>query len=117
MSSDMKTFLASAALVLGIGAASAAMGPQAAPPPSGQSSSASAALPSGSANRPSDYVVGSQDVLKITVFDEPTMSGTYRIDSDGSFQYPMLGRVAAGGRSVRDIEQMLKSKLEDGFIK
>jgi polysaccharide export outer membrane protein len=64
-----------------------------------------------------DYVVGPQDVLKVTVFDEPTMSGTYRVDSDGSFQYPMLGRIQAAGLKVRDIEQMLKSRLEDGYIR
>jgi polysaccharide biosynthesis/export protein len=69
------------------------------------------------ANRSSDYVVGSQDVLKITVFDEPTMSGSYRVDTDGSFQYPMLGRVAVGGMRVRQVEQMLKTRLEDGYIK
>jgi polysaccharide export outer membrane protein len=63
-----------------------------------------------------DYVVGPQDVLKIIIFDEPTMSGTYRVDADGTFQYPMLGRVAAGGMRVRDIAQMLKTKLEDGYI-
>jgi polysaccharide export outer membrane protein len=79
-----------------------------------QQPSGPSALPASSS---SDYVVGPQDVLKITVFDEPTMSGTYRVDADGSFQYPMLGRVAAAGMRVRDIAQMLKTKLEDGFIK
>src|SRR4030095_11302823 len=68
-------------------------------------------------NRSSDYVVGVQDLIKITVFDEPTMSGSYRVDTDGSFQYPMLGRVAVGGMRIREVEQMLKTKLEDGYIK
>jgi polysaccharide export outer membrane protein len=63
-----------------------------------------------------DYVVGIQDVLKVTVFDEPTMSGSYRVDSDGSFQYPMIGRVPAVGMKPRDIAQYLKMKLEDGYI-
>jgi polysaccharide export outer membrane protein len=65
---------------------------------------------------PNEYVVGTQDVLKVTVFDEPTMSGSYRVDSDGSFQYPMLGRVPATGMKPRDIAQFLKTKLEDGYI-
>ena len=69
------------------------------------------------ATHSSDYVVGAQDVLKITVFDEPTMSGSYRVDTDGSFQYPMLGRIAVGGMRVREVEQMLRTKLEDGYIK
>ena len=64
----------------------------------------------------SDYVVGVQDVLKITVFDEPSLTGTYRVDPDGSFQYPLVGRIDAGGKRVRDIEQLLKAKLEDGYI-
>src|SRR6185369_13918860 len=71
----------------------------------------------GFANRSSDYVVGAQDVLKITVFDEPTMSGSYRVDTDGSFQYPMLGRLPVGGMRIREVEQMLKARLEDGYIK
>lgn len=70
-----------------------------------------------SASSSSDYVVGPQDVLKIIVFDEPAMSGTYRVDADGSFQYPMLGRVSAAGMRVRDIAQLVKTKLEDGYLK
>lgn len=103
MKTDMKTFLTSACLVLALALLSA--------------QSSSAPVFSGQDGRPSDYVVGPQDVLRITVFDEPTMSGSYRVDADGSFQYPMLGRVTAGGRSVRDIEQLLRTKLEDGYIK
>ena len=109
MKTDNKTFL-TGCLVLAIGLLSATAGAQTATPPSTQ-------LPSVSASGAPDYVIGPQDVLKITVFDEPTMSGTYRVDTDGSFQYPMLGRVAAAGRSVRDMEQMLRTKLEDGYIK
>lgn len=90
-----------------------------------QSSDTSSARASGTqtqppqtfANRSSDYVVGAQDVLKITVFDEPTMSGSYRVDTDGSVQYPMLGRVTVGGMRVREVEQIIKTKLQDGYIK
>ena len=104
MKIQMKTLTASAYVVaiLGIWSASAA---------------AQTAQEAPAANRPSEYVVGASDVLKITVFDEPTMSGTYRVDTDGSFQYPMLGRVPVAGLRVRDIEQMIKTKLEDGFIR
>lgn len=66
---------------------------------------------------PSDYVVGTQDVLKVTVYDEPSMSGVYRVDPDGSFQYPMLGRLRAIGFKPREIADSLKAKLEDGYIR
>jgi polysaccharide export outer membrane protein len=113
MKAEMKKRVTSSCAVLALFAASLATAqtaqPAAAPAPAQPAPAA--------ANRPSDYVVGPQDVLKVSVYDEPTMSGTFRVDTDGSFQYPMLGRVAAGGLRVRDIEQMLKMKLEDGFIR
>src|SRR5262249_12885961 len=73
--------------------------------------------PSSAPSRNAEYTVGAQDVLKITVFDEPTLTGSYRVDADGSFQYPMLGRIPAGGRMLRDIESDISRKLEDGFVK
>lgn len=65
-----------------------------------------------------EYVVGSQDRLAITVFDEPTLTKTVTVDSDGSFDFPLVGRVKAGGRSVRDITADLKKRLgpPDGFL-
>jgi polysaccharide biosynthesis/export protein len=102
MKTDMKTFLiACVVLALAVTASAQAL-----------SAPSSAPISSGP-----DYVVGPQDVLKIIIFDEPTMSGTYRVDADGTFQYPMLGRVAAAGMRLRDIAQTLKTKLEDGYIR
>jgi len=102
MNTDMKTFFISC-VVLWVAVIGWAQAPSA-PAFSPTSSSA-------------EYMVGPQDVLKIIVFDEPSMSGTYRVDADGTFQYPMLGRVAAAGKRVGDIAQMLRTKLEDGYLK
>src|SRR5882672_5998919 len=121
MKADMKKLLTSSFAVFALLAASTAHA-QTAPPRVGQAPAAQAPTPPPQAaqtvgNKPSDYVVGPQDVLRITVFDEPTMSGTYRVDNDGSFQYPMLGRIIAAGQRLRDIEQLIKMKLEDGYIR
>lgn len=78
---------------------------------------ASAQAQGSPAARPTDYVVGPQDVLRIVVFEEPTLSGSFRIDADGSFQYPFLGRVAAAGKSLRDLEQQMSKQLEGGFVR
>jgi polysaccharide export outer membrane protein len=116
MGSDMNKLLTSVCTIVAMFvaciAAAQRSGASSAPLPGTQTQPAQTIV-----NRSSDYVVGGQDILKITVFDEPTMSGSYRVDTDGSFQYPMLGRVAVGGMRVREVEQMLKTKLEDGYIK
>jgi polysaccharide export outer membrane protein len=64
-----------------------------------------------------DYVVGAQDVLKVSVFDEPQLSGTFRVDTDGSFTYPFVGRVKAVGQTLRAIEAELAKMLGDGYVR
>lgn len=64
-----------------------------------------------------DYVVGAQDVLTVTVFGEPELSGKYTVEQDGTFTFPQLGRVKAGGMTLRGLEAELKAKLADGYLK
>ena len=64
-----------------------------------------------------DYTVGPQDVLTITVFGEAEFSGRYTVEQDGTFTFPQLGRVKAGGLTLRGIEQELRQKLAGDFLK
>jgi len=64
-----------------------------------------------------DYVVGAQDVLTITVFGEAELSGKFTVEQDGTFTFPQIGRVKAGGSTLRAVEQELRTKLADGYLK
>lgn len=64
----------------------------------------------------STYVVGPGDELKVTVFDEPQLSGSYKVDTDGSISYAILGRVTIGSRTVREIEALLTKMLSEGYL-
>jgi polysaccharide export outer membrane protein len=61
-----------------------------------------------------DYVVGSQDVLNITSQDDATLSGKFTVEADLTFTFPLLGRVRAGGLTLREVESQLQAKLVDG---
>jgi polysaccharide biosynthesis/export protein len=63
------------------------------------------------------YKIGPQDVVRVTVYDEAALSGTFRIDSDGSISYPILGRVEVGGLTVREVEAHLTALLQDGYVR
>ena len=39
------------------------------------------------------------------------------VEADGTFTFPLIGRVKAGGMSLRDVEQALRTQLSDGFFK
>jgi polysaccharide export outer membrane protein len=64
-----------------------------------------------------DYVIGAQDVLSIAVFDQADLGGKYAVELDGSFTFPLVGRVKAGGLTIRNFEGELKKRLADGFFK
>jgi len=64
-----------------------------------------------------DYIIGPQDVLTITSFDQEDLSGKYPVDADGTFTFPLIGRVKAGGLTLRELETELKRLLKDGFFK
>lgn len=64
-----------------------------------------------------DYIVGAQDVLRIAVFEEPQLTGSFRVDNDGSFTYPFIGLVPASGQTLRAIEDFLTKRLAEGWVK
>src|SRR5215471_11233628 len=65
-----------------------------------------------------DYIVGPQDVLTITSYDQADLSGRFSVEADGSFTYPMIGRFTAGGLTLRQVEDSLKKRLKDeGFFR
>src|SRR5581483_810124 len=65
-----------------------------------------------------DYVVGPQDVLAITSYDQADLSGKFTVEADGTFTFPLIGRFKAGGMTLRQVEESLKKRLVDeGFFK
>jgi polysaccharide export outer membrane protein len=67
--------------------------------------------------QPPNYVIGPEDVLTITSFDQEDLSGKYPVDADGTFSFPLIGRVKAGGLTLRQLEAELKRLLKEGFFK
>lgn len=64
-----------------------------------------------------DYVVGPQDVLSISLWDWPDYSGKYSVETDGTFAFPVVGRVPAAGLNLRDLEADLKRRLAEGYFR
>ncbi|MCC7009060.1 MAG: polysaccharide biosynthesis/export family protein [Acidobacteria bacterium] len=63
------------------------------------------------------YQVGPNDVLLITVFGQPDLTGRYTVGADGVFAFPLVGRVKAGGLSVRDLEMTLTGLLSPDYLR
>jgi len=70
-----------------------------------------------SAQTTADYVIGDQDVLSIQVFDQPDLGGKYTVETDGTFTFPLIGRIKAGALTLRGFERELKERLADGYFR
>ena len=56
-----------------------------------------------------DYVVSPQDVLALTVFNDDSMTRpSLVVDSDGTIDCPLIGRIKVAGRTARQIEEDLR---------
>lgn len=74
------------------------------------------AVAGSSAAQPTEYVIGPQDVLSISVLGSD-IAGKYTVEADGTFTFDLIGRVTAGGKSPRELEGELRKKLADGYFK
>ena len=64
-----------------------------------------------------NYIVGAQDVLAINVFEQQDLGGKFTVEADGSFTFPLIGRVKAGGHTLREIEEAMQARLAAGFFR
>jgi len=63
------------------------------------------------------YLVGPSDTLSIKVLDEPSLSGEFNVDSDGTITFPFLQRVPVAGKTLREIEQIIATGLRADWVK
>lgn len=60
---------------------------------------------------PEPYVIGKDDVLNITVWREPQLSGKVRVGPDGTITVPLVGVVPAADRSCAQLQAELQERL------
>ena len=64
-----------------------------------------------------DYLIGPQDVLEISIFNQPDLDGEYTVEADGMINFPLIGRVVSSGLTLRALEEELEARLADGFFR
>ena len=93
------------------------------PPPAAGQSPAAAASPKVNYSGPMDptrYTIGPEDSLQITVWKEPTLSGTIPVRPDGMISLALIGDMPAAGQTPmalsNDISQRLKKYIQDPVV-
>jgi polysaccharide export outer membrane protein len=58
-----------------------------------------------------DYIIGSGDVLYISVWNNEALSKLVTVLPDGKIHFTLIGEVAAGGKTVNVLEKELKKRI------
>ena len=61
--------------------------------------------------------LGPGDVVEIRVYQEKELSGLFRVGTDGTFSYPLVGVVKALGQTSSSLTELLVKKLGSGYLR
>jgi polysaccharide export outer membrane protein len=71
----------------------------------------------GEASFAAGSTLGPGDVFEVRVFQEPDLSGVYRVGSDGTIYFPLCGTIGVAGLQSSDVGEELEHCLEAGYLK
>ncbi len=63
------------------------------------------------------YVLDAGDRVRISVFEQESLSNTYAVDQSGYIAFPLIGSIAARGHTLQQIEGQIAAKLREGYIR
>ncbi|MFC1535501.1 polysaccharide biosynthesis/export family protein, partial [Thermodesulfobacteriota bacterium] len=61
----------------------------------------------------SHYLIGPNDILNIYVWKEPELTMDVNVMADGRITFPLIGEIMAKGRTVTDLQEIVKEKLKN----
>jgi len=78
---------------------------------------ASTVFPPSLSSARSDYKIGRQDLLEISVFDVDELDQTVRVADDGSITMPLLGTLNVSGLTRTELEQSIARLLAERYVR
>ncbi len=64
-----------------------------------------------------DYLIGPRDVLQVTVFQVPDLTRTVQVSGTGFVNFPLIGNVKVGGRTIDQAQQDVAAKLGKSYLR
>jgi protein involved in polysaccharide export with SLBB domain len=61
--------------------------------------------------RAEEYVIGTDDVLSITFWQQPDLNSRVRVKRDGTISLPIIGEVKAEGLSQEKLSSLILEKM------
>jgi polysaccharide biosynthesis/export protein len=62
------------------------------------------------------YPIGALDTVTVNVFGVESLSGDYKVDTQGKIDYPLLGSVQAQGRTTQELREQMAAALSQKYL-
>jgi polysaccharide export outer membrane protein len=63
------------------------------------------------------YRLGAGDKVRITVFEQESLTNTYAVDQSGYIAFPLIGSVPARGSTAQQLEATIAGELRKGYLR
>jgi polysaccharide biosynthesis/export protein len=64
-----------------------------------------------------EFSIGAEDIVKVTVLGHEDLTQTIVVQPDGTFIYPLIGRVKAADLTPKELERKITTLLAQGFVR
>lgn len=64
-----------------------------------------------------NYRLGAGDKMKITVYDEPDLTGEFLVGGSGEVQFPLIGQIQAAGLTIHQFVGALTATLAAKYLR
>ena len=64
-----------------------------------------------------DYVLGTGDHIRVTVFGHDDLSGQFQVGANGRTSLPLIGEVKASGLTAQEMEKEIVNRLQPDYLK
>jgi polysaccharide export outer membrane protein len=63
-----------------------------------------------------EYRISTNDLLEISVYEEPDLAKTVRVDANGVISYPLLGSIKVNGFTAKELESKITGLLFQDYL-
>lgn len=75
-------------------------------------------LPAASIAQDNDYQLATDDVISVSVFNEPELTvNNAKISQTGTISVPLLGQVNISGKTITEVEELLTQLFQADYLK
>jgi len=63
------------------------------------------------------YRLGAGDKVRVTVFEQESLTNTYAVDQSGYIAFPLIGQIPARGHTMQQLEGSIAGQLRNGYLR